>query len=287
MLALNDRHTMKYIVVGEGTKDNIGSTEKYTELGWELMVTRLAFIRDLNLGLWNKNDTVVTLSDRKFLYSKLCNVISTSDFNPQNIDTVFSYADNADFVDYVKMTKTLEELHGSYVKGLINQYKHISDKPQILAVDYEDVESKFNIKENFVGVLVRTRNWCPERNTDENEAKNIINNLLSMYKKVFIFGLGSKHLADGERVIYLDTLREWASIMHSKFCDCIIGVGSGGSMICQICCNSTLVLIPNGGPVCQRHPLYYSSCVSFSDLKIQMALGNAQVLECVRRMRRK
>jgi hypothetical protein len=272
---------MRYIFVGEGGKEDIGKTEHYTELGWELMVTRLAFIRDLNLGIWNKDDTVVTLSDRKFLYSKLCNVVSTSDFNSEPNDTVFHYSDGADFIDYVKMVKTLEDLHGKYMKGLTNNYQHISDKPQILDIDYEDVETKYNIKDSFVGMLVRTRGWCPERNTNENEAKEMLNKLLTMYKKVFIFGLGSKHLADGERIIYLDTLREWASVMHSKFCDFIIGVGSGGSMICQLCCNSALLLIPNGGPICQRHPLFYSSSVTFSNLKILLGTSSSQILNYV------
>lgn len=268
---------MRYIVLSDGDLSCVGTTENYTELGWELMVTRLAFIRDFNNGLWNKDDTVITISDRKFLYSKLCNTIDSSSLELKDGDTVFT--------DYTnKMTQYLVDLHSDYEKGLIQQYKYLCDKPQILSVDYEDVESKYNIKDKFAGVLVRIRNHVPERNMTEDMARSIINDLLKMYSVVFVFGLGSKYLADGKRVIYLETLREWASVMNSKLCDCIIGTASGASQLCQICCNSKLVLIPNGGPI-QRHALYHSDHVTFSNLKILLAYDKNQIIDRVKAIR--
>ena len=254
---------MTYIVTGIGKKSDIGTTEKYTELGWELMVSRLAYIRDLHKGIWTPQDTIVTISDRKFLYSKIANnVISFEDLNNENI---FKYTH-----ENVCRMNDLDDIHGDYMNNKINHYKYHECKDDILRIDYSNVEEKYNISDRFAGALVRIRNWCPERNLNDEYYSSIIEQLQSKYNKVFIFGLGSERICKDKCVVYIDTLQDWASIMNHPLCDVIVSTGSGGGAICQICCNSNLILIRNCPLLCKRHPLYFSSGVTFSDLKIKL-----------------
>jgi hypothetical protein len=266
---------MKYIITGTGNKSDIGTTEKYTELGWELMVSRLAYIRDLHKGLWTTDDTVVTISDRKFLYSKIAkNVIGIEDLpEPIDSDNVFEYTYTENGSGVCRF-EDLGELHDDYTNGKINQYKYIEHKSDILNVDYSNVTEKYGISGKFAGALVRIRKWCSERNLNDQYYSAILDDLKSKYGKVFVFGMGSERVWKGKDVVYIDNLQDWASVMNHPLCDVIVAPGSGGSMLCQICCNSKLLLIQNCPILCERHPLFFSSGVTFSDLKIKLISPN-------------
>jgi len=263
---------MTYLIVDKGTVSEIGTTEQYQELGWALMVSRLAYIRDLKLGKWTINDPVVCLSERKFLYTKIAKtVISYDDFlkieNPGNVYD-YTYQDSSGCI--IGTFEDLEELHQEYEQGKLHKYKYPNCIKAILEVDYID-NGKYNLEEcKFAGILIRIRNWSATRNLDDSYYKGIIDEAKKRYDKVFVFGLGSERIWKDKDVIYISTLEDWASVMNHPNCEMVIGPGSGGTMICQICCNSNLLLIPNGGPIYQRSALYYSPSVSFSEVKIYL-----------------
>jgi hypothetical protein len=261
---------MTYIITGIGSKSDIGTTENYTELGWEIMVSRLAYLRDLRKGMWTPEDTVVTVGDRKFLYSKIAkNVIAFEDFKEEN--DVFKYTE-----DHVCKFEDLYELHGEYIDNKIDHYKYIECKDDILNIDYSNVEEKYNISEKFAGALIRIRNWCPERNLKDQCYLSIIDRLKRKYKKVFVFGLESERFWKDKDVIYIDNLQDWASIMHHPLCDVIVASVSGGSVVCQICCDSKLLLIQNTSYLLERHPLFFAPNVTFSNLKIKLISQDVQ-----------
>jgi hypothetical protein len=267
---------MTYIITGTGQKSDIGTTEKYTELGWELMVSRLAYIRDLHKGIWTPDDVVVTITDRKFLYSKIAkNVIGIEDIKDTK-EKVFEYTFTENGNCICKF-EDLGDLHDDYISKKSNHYKYPECKDDILKVDYSNVEEKYHISEKFAGALIRIRRWCSGRNLNDTFYRSILDSLKSKYKKVFVFGIGSERIWKDKNVIYLDSLQDWASVMNHPLCDVIVAPGSGGSMICQICCNSNLLLIRNGGPLCERHPLYYSPSVTFSNLTIKLFNGSFEV----------
>jgi hypothetical protein len=255
---------MTYIITGTGQKSDIGTTENYTELGWELMVSRLAYIRDLHKGIWTPDDVVVTIADRKFLYTKIAkNVIGIEDL--PDTEDVFKYTE-----DRVCKFEDLGELHDEYSCGKIDHYKYPECKDDILKVDYSNVEEKYHISKKFAGVLIRIRNWCSDRNLNDYYYRSVIDMLKSKYSQVFVFGIGSERVWKDKGVTYLDNLQDWASVMHHPLCNVIISPASGGGAVCQICCDSKLLLIKNCACLCERHPLFFSSSVTFSNLKIKL-----------------
>lgn len=269
---------MTYIITGTGQKSDIGTTEKYTELGWELMVSRLAYIRDLHKGIWTPEDTVVTIGDRKFLYSKIAkNVIDFEELI--ETEDVFRYTE-----DHVCKAEDLGELHDDYLCKRIDHYKYQEHKCDILKVDYSNVEEKYQIQERFSGALVRIRNWCPERNLNDCNYTLVINELKSKYKQVFVFGIGSERFWKDKNVIYIDNLQDWASVMHHPLCDVIVAPASGGSAVCQICCNSNLLLIQNCLYLCERSPLHFSPSVTFTNLKIKL-ISPQMIIQALRELR--
>jgi hypothetical protein len=102
---------MKYIITGTGSKSDIGTTEHYTELGWELMVTRLAYIRGLQTGLYSPKDNIITIGDRQFLYSKLANKVF--DCTLINRTQILEQDPSAEFID-IDHVQSLSYLHDDY-----------------------------------------------------------------------------------------------------------------------------------------------------------------------------
>jgi hypothetical protein len=257
---------MKYLLCGYGSKSDIGTTEKYCELGFELMVSRLTYIRGLQTGLYTPDDVVVTVDDRKFLYTKLTkNVISCAEFNE-----IRSNNPNIEVVEW-DMNLELDKLHGDYQRGLFNHYKYLEDRDLILSLDYSDVRSKYNISnEPFAGVLIRVRNWAAFRSLDDGFYSAILDELQGKYGRVFVFGLCSEKFWKGRNVTYIDNLQDWASLVHHPRCEVVVAPASGGSAVCQICGDSNLLLVTSDCEMCQRHPLYFAPSVTFGDLRIQI-----------------
>lgn len=258
---------MKYILCGYGSKTDIGTTETYQELGFELIVSRLTYIRGLKTGLYTPDDVVVTVDDRKFLYTKLTNnVISCAEFN--DIRT----KDPSINVVELDMNLELDKLHGDYQRGLINHYKYLEDLDLILALDYSDVNAKYGIgyNEKIAGTLIRVRNWAAFRSLDDGFYSAILDELQGKYGRVFVFGLHSEKFWQGREITYIDNLQDWASLIALPNCEVVVAPASGGSAVCQICGNSNLLLVSSDCEMCQRHPLYFAPSVTFGDLRIQV-----------------
>jgi hypothetical protein len=256
---------MRYIITGTGSKSDIGTTETYTELGWELMVTRLAYIRGLQSGLYSPKDNIITIGDRQFLYSKLANKVFDCSIPREQI---LAQDPNAEFID-IDHVQSLSYLHDDYSAGKINQYKFIQDKDIITnSIDYSNVSEKYNITEKFAGILIRVRQWASFRNLDDNMYMAIIDKLKAKYGRVFVFGLCSEQVWKNKDITYIDNLQDWASLVNHPLCDVVVGPASGGTAVCQLCNNSALLLVSWDEDMCKRHPLYFSPSVTFSKCNV-------------------
>lgn len=258
-----------YIITGEGSIEDINTTEKYTELGWELLVSRPSFLKDLHQGKWNNTDTIVTLEDRKFLYNSFVkNIINYKDYIQLQIPTSQEYR----YVSGFNMANQefFNDLYGNYKES--QEYKYQETIPLIKTIDYtKEIKDKYCITRDFAAVLVRNRKWQDYRSLTDKEYSTIISALRKKYSEVFVFGGGSERFCRNG-VIYIDNLRDWATITHNNGCDIVVGPASGGLAITQVCGNmsSKVVVINNEQEYDQKHPLYFSKISTFTDVQINV-----------------
>lgn len=257
-----------YIITGEGSVSNINTTEKYTELGWELLVSRPSFLKDLHQGKWNNTDTIVTLEDRKFLYSSFVkNIITYKEYMQLQIPTSQEYRYVSGF--NTANQEFFNDLYGNYKES--QEYKYPEIIPLIKNADYtKEIKYKYCITRDFAAVLVRNRKWQDYRSLTDKEYSTIIGTLRKKYSEVFVFGGGSEKFCRNG-VIYVDNLRDWATLIHNNGCDIVVGPASGGLAIAQVCGSmSKVIVINNEQDYDINHPLYFSKMSTFTDVQINM-----------------
>lgn len=252
---------MNYIIVGKNIKsgsidDDSSDLQKYFELGWEIVTTRLKLILMLKNKEINVNDTIVTFSDRAFLYTNLFkNVIDYKYY--------LKIKNKNNTIDLV--SKRREILKNKKIYKDIWQYKG-----DVLNVNY----SNFDISEKFIGLLVRKRSHAAIRNINDDYNYKFLNQAKIKNIKVFVFGMGSEYLCDNKNSFHVG-LRDWASLMHNKNCMCITGGTSGGLMLGQVCCTNKMLIIDHNKIMKNKklsklqHPLYAGKCVHFSNVPLK------------------
>lgn len=225
--------------------DNQESFLHYTELGWEVTVGRLQLIRMLSEGKASPSDTVVTLKDRMFFYSKFCkNVIP--------------------YESPVQTNGIMPNQYGEYVFHL-----HVKDKaypdwrwpqdiPRILDFDFEECSPP-----KCVVITHRVRGWCTNRNCDINNTRSFVSMVMDLGYKPYIGGLHAEDV--DSRAEYLPTLRKVASVTHHPNCAAIIAAG-GISLLSQQVCRSKLLCLMTCGEQNPwfEHPLYLSKHLNFA-----------------------
>lgn len=232
-------------------EDNDSSFMKYTELGWEISVGRLKVIRMMQEGLLTKNDTIITLADRAFLYSKFCNTKPyTQDIIPVNGGlSPLNYGD------------WCQQIH---CEGKVQApWRWPQDIKYILDYDFEPVDPAPCVVINH-----RVRNWSTERNCNENTTRNFISMILSLGLKPFISGRYADKV--DPRAEYIPSLRKVASIIHHPNCKAFIASG-GPSLMAQQCCKNKLIFMNTCGCI-GLNPLYLQDKMNFS--KCQMHIIN-------------
>lgn len=233
--------------------DNEESFAYYTELGWEAIVGRLKVIRMVSEGRITRNDTIVTLPDRTFFYSKFCNVEA---FDP-----------NASYSD---VNGSLHpHYYGAWLQELFVEDKQVvgwrwpEDLPLILDFDFEPVDPPPCIIINH-----RIRGWQANRNIKPEDTQALVSLALELGLKPYISGQNAE--AIDPRAEHIGSLRKLASIMHHE--NCLVSFMAGGpAMMAQQCCKNTLVGLDTSGflaiPELHAHPLFFSTLLNFSGYK--------------------
>ena len=251
---------MKYIISGQhDSKGIVGDDSpdlgKYYELGWECVVSNIEIKGLLERGIISKHDTIVTREDRKFIYSSLFdNVIDWDYFKSLNISQ-----ENCFNIDYF---------------GALNktQYDKVNKN---LVCDFDlidNIEEKYNINEDFICYCVRLRDHCNYRNSSVIDAEKTIKRIQNdLNVKIFVVGQNTEFLCDGEKIIHVG-LREFASLMNSKYCRCCISKLSGIIHLANFCGNENLVNLIYDSPmdrskVGENHPLFMGNNINYKNVK--------------------
>ena len=250
-------------------EDNQSSFSHYTELGWEASVGRLKVIRMIGEGKITKDDTIVTLKDRMFMYSRFCNVVP--------FEKVFNESEVGMYPSYSNYLKWIHELHVDPTLKKIVPWRWPQDMPMILNFDFEEVSPPPCVVINH-----RIRGWDKYRNCDPKSTKNIISIITTMGLKTYISGRHAESV--DERAEHIPTLRKLSSIIHHPNCVAFISTG-GTTMLAQQCCSNKLICLNTACPTCLGigtckecqyldHPLYMSKALNFSGYQGHVVMPN-------------
>lgn len=249
---------MKYIISGRHESkgvigDDSADLGKYYELGWECVVSNIEIKNLLEKGLINKDDTIVTREDRKFIYSSVFkNVMDWDDFKKLNIPQ--EQCLNIDYFGSLTSTN-----YSEVNKELICNFDLITD-----------VEKKYNINSDFICYCVRLRDHCDYRNSSVKDAEKTIKKIQSEFNvKVFVVGQNTEFLCDNENIIHVG-LREFASLMSSKHCKCCISKLSGIIHLANFCAHEDLVNLiydpsMDRSKAGENHPLFMGNNINYKN----------------------
>lgn len=268
-----------YVICGKNINAGVcgndsGDLNSYFELGWEIMVTRLKAIKLLCSNKITTGDTIVTFPDRRFLYTSIFeNVITYAEYLNRcasNIEKNMKFK----VVDLVHTAQTIVKS-----KELYNFSEE--ELKVVKNVDYCDV-SHYNTSDKFICLLIRRRDWCAERNGDENYYIELLEQFDKLNIPVYLGGLGTEKYAVHKNTKHV-TLQEWATLMHHENCMALLGSTSGSStLLGQLCCTNKILVNDPAGVVKQRqviykHPLFAGKCVHFTDVPLKFYTSNPKI----------
>jgi len=236
------------------TDDNQSSFGHYTELGWEVSVGRLMVIRMIGEGKITRNDAIVTLADRTFMYSKFCNVIPyTPTFNPPRHEVGLHFFNYGDWMYEIHYDSCVPKNH--------IPWRWPGDIPLIKDFDFEEVNPPPCLVINH-----RTRNWITNRNSSPSDTQGLVSMGLEMGLKVYLSGRYAQDV--DRRAEYVPRLKTLASLIHHPNC-LVFHTTAGPTMLAQQCCSNNLICPMRGidGNVFGKHPLYMSDYLNFSGCK--------------------
>jgi hypothetical protein len=256
----------------EGTsKSDVRNPLFVTEIATELVITRLFLFCLLSDSKINVNDVIVTVPERTCLYTKIfSNVITWNEFK-QN----FSNYKNHQIIDLLEQN-TFEALSGGEVQNRILPYYPFyrnweRDKYLIQNVDYSDIQ-KYNIEDNFVSLVIRTRSSWDEKNLPKKYWDDLIDEFHKNKIKVFVFGKETEiYENEHSNVKHVINFQDWCGIVNNSKCRSVISTITGGVYPSLIFGHDkiTLTIIDNLDlvKVYGYDPSWYNDCINFSKLK--------------------
>lgn len=230
-------------VIGDDIDDNADLFHEYFELGWEVISSRLFAIRMLREGNISIDDTIVTVGDRMFMYTKIFkNVISYKKFRTMNIEennildlAKYSSLDNH-FISTQDINKDgIVDIHAKYSR-------FYDDYDFIVNFDFADI-SHLPIDNDYYCVCLRYRSHTPGRNSPDTFWDDFLKKMKQMNKIVFVVGYGAESKCDGKNIIHIEKLSEYASLINGKKCKSTIGVPTGTITLAFFCCTNKLFIL--------------------------------------------
>jgi hypothetical protein len=237
-----------------------------TEIATELIITRLYLIMMLQEGIINKNDCIVTIDERKCLYTKIFkNVISYQDFIKKN-------------------EKCIDLLHpdifNKMSSGPVNQriipylpfYQNWErDKHIIKDIEFSSM-CDYDLSQSFICLVIRKRSAWTEKNMTNEFWTDLVNKLKKNNIKTFVFGKETENFCDSKTIIHVKNYQDWCTLITNKNCKHVTSTMTGGVYPCLIFGNSNIKMsIIDNTHLMNRYsydPSFYNDCINFSKIKI-------------------
>lgn len=256
MYVVSGNHYSKGIV-----GDDSSTLDQYWELGWECGVSNIYIKQLLFEGKLNKDDIIVTRSGREFFYSSVFdNVIDWETFCNLKVDN----SDVLSIPDKLDISKLLDYNYENVDVDLVCNFDLC-----------RDIETKYDIRSNFMIFCVRLRDHGSYRNANIDVTKQLINLFLNDGFKVFIVGYGSEFLENELDVTYVD-LCDYASLLNSEYCKFCISTLSGIIHLANFCGHDNLYafILDHAAERRQNnHPIYMGDNINYKNIKTKFIPG--------------
>lgn len=221
-------------------KEHGNTTKNYCKmcLGHEIHLTRFLIIDMLIQNRISKDDIIVTLKDRRFLYSKIFkNCITEEEFWAMN-------REGYTIINFTPVTGTdipVEEW------SILQHYNHQTLKyfytPEfkLLLNSFDYCETNYDQTQNKNYVVIHHRYSCDIKLLIK--AIDKINSTMDV--NIVIFNNNIEYLkteiVNFNNLIFIDNLRLYASFLNSPKCKLFISEWSGGGQLSQYCYNGKIM----------------------------------------------
>jgi hypothetical protein len=242
---------MNYIILGKATKkgtvnDDSADLSVYFELGWEVVGSRIDIINKINSKEIDfSNTTLVTLDDRKFMYTKFYDkVISFDEFNSIKLSS-------NDYVEDwpVKRNFSFLNAYNGFINNETKQLKTI-DRDHDLLFDGYDLKGTIfeSINKPYVVLALRYRDHNNYKNADETFFKNLVLEIRkNVCHKIFVVGYGSEKFCEENDCVYINRLVDYVFLIKNNLCMSLIAQSTGTICLALMCSNTHIHLLDHSG----------------------------------------
>ena len=257
--------TAKNVYAGNSI-DDVANPLLVTEIATELIITRLYLIMMLQEKKINKNDCIVTVDERKCLYTNIFeNVISYKDFIKKDVKCIDLLQSN--MFDMMSAGPVKERII-PYLPFYQNWER---DKDIIKNIELSSMGG-YDLSKPFICLVIRKRKAWTEKNMTDKFWIDLINKLKENNIKTFVFGKDTESFCDFENTIYVKNYQDWCTLVTNKNCKHVTSTMTGGVYPCLIFGDSNIKmsLIDNTHLMANHSwdPSFYHDCINFSKIKI-------------------
>lgn len=236
---------MKYIIAGKndsiGVKGNdSGDLAIYFELGWEVVGSRLDAIKLLKTGVFsNSGTTIVTVDDRKFMYSSMFkNVISWDEFKKEvergrisASDSIEDWTETRQF-SFLNPNRDFEFWENNDPRPQSNsRYSRYEQ-------DYHEITNGFakndlalkDIEENekYYVACLRFRDHCEFRSSPSVWWAALLERIIEKTgKRIFLVGHGAENFVNNDRAKHISKLQDYVTLIQDSRCKAVIAQSTG------------------------------------------------------------
>lgn len=291
---------MKYIIAGKSELPGIPGNDtqdlnKYFELGWEVVGSRIDLIRLRNTGCINQDTTtIVTAEDRKFMYQRLFkNVISWAEFkNTGSFDDILhDYPKAQDFLFLNQDKKnTFWEDNDPSLNGNKKYFRYNEDYYDItegFLTNTSFLEKHIKENERFIVACIRFRDHCPGRNSKVDWWELFLKRAKETNNKVFVVGKTTEKFCDGKSVIHVEKLANYVSLIQHPGCKSVVAQSTGTALLAYSASKSKIYLVDPGnvaGSVRVNNAVMGGNCSVFTKadiIKLRGAAANKNAIEVI------
>jgi len=245
---------MRYLILGKNIargvrNDDSGALNKYFELGWELVGSRVDFIRKVKEDpTYLQDTTVVTPSDRMFFYSLFAPRVESSEvFFAEKINQLNSQDEIEDWTESQKFTFLNAK---NFVSEASGEYLYASQDSSLIRDGFNlgNVSLTFVDTKPFVVISLRFRDHASRRNSAPRKAAKLVTELRKIgIQNIYIFGRGSELIAQKVNATFISRLDEFVFLIKHVNCLGVIGQSSGPIVLALMSTPKLICIIDQTG----------------------------------------
>lgn len=236
---------MNYIIAGKNDAAGISGNDSadlavYFELGWEVVGSRLDAIKLLRTDkISNESTTIVTIDDRKFMYTSMFkNVISWDEFRKRRDNNEIGIFDTIEDWTQTRPFSFLNPNHDFEFWENRDASPQANSRYSRYEQDYDYIVNGFtkndeitrNLKddEKYYVACLRFRDHCNFRSSPEVWWSLLLDKIIAETgRKVFLVGHGSEKFVKNEKMKHVEKLQDYVTLIQDSRCRAVIAQSTG------------------------------------------------------------